>query len=364
MRWRTMAPRRDWTVGLALRTARLRRIYRFVRAEFRDSAPLGLRGRVRAWRAGFASKSYALYGLDENDPAQYLPDFVDSDYRHTDPLADAINNKLIFPRVMRALGVPHARVFGYLHRGWFHPTGPAETRTAVSAALPALLERHGRLVLKPARGAAGLGVNFVNVRDGRGWINGSPASLEEITALAATLERYLALEFVEQAAYAARLFPGTTNTLRVLTLWDVDRGRPFAAAATHRIGTPATIPVDNFHAGRGGICARIDMDTGTLGPALTLTPGGTRARFERHPDTGAQIAGVRVPGWPSTMARIVEVAERLPEAPLIGWDIVPTEGGPVWLEANVPPGTAVWQVHQPLLADPRVRRFYEALGWI
>jgi hypothetical protein len=57
--------------------------------------------------------------------AQYLPDFVDSDYRHTDPLADAVNNKLMFSRVMRALDVPHPRVFGYLHRGWFHPIDPA-----------------------------------------------------------------------------------------------------------------------------------------------------------------------------------------------------------------------------------------------
>ena len=44
--------------------------------------------------------------------------------------------------------------------------------------------------------------------------------------------------------------------------------------------------------------------------------------------------------------------------------MVITDSGYVCLEGNAPPGTAVWQCHQPLLSDPRARRFYETHGVI
>jgi hypothetical protein len=363
-RWSFARPRRDWTVTVALRTARVRRVYRFLRAELRDGVPIGLRRRARALRSGFTSASWMLYGLDTAEVRDYLPDFVDSDCHHEHPLADTLNNKLVFSRVMRALGMPSPRVLAYIRRGALHHPETGEPRTDIAGGLAALLAQHGRLVLKPARGGAGRGVNIVSGGDGRHALNGAPVSFERITAIVADLDRYLVLELVEQAAYAAQMFPHTTNTLRILTLWDVEQDRPFVAAAAHRIGTRATIPIDNFHAGRGGICAPIDVDTGTLGAAMTLDASGLRTRLEQHPDTGAQITGIRVPGWPATVARVLDLAGRLPEALLVGWDIVPTEQGPVFLEANIPPGTAVWQVHRPLLADARVRRFYEHMGWI
>jgi hypothetical protein len=61
---------------------------------------------------------------------------------------------------------------------------------------------------------------------------------------------------------------------------------------------------------------------------------------------------------------VLAAAARLPEAPAIGWDLVVTEAGCCFLECNTPPSVGVWQVHAPLLADPRVRRFYEEYGII
>jgi hypothetical protein len=354
----------DWTTLLADRTARVRRIYGFVRAEIRDFVPLSLRGRLRAWRSGFTSKSYVLYGLDRNDPGQYLPDFVDGEYLRTNPEASGLNDKLHFSRVLAGLGIRHARVFGYLDRGRFHPSDNGVGTQSIAVALPHLLAREKRLVLKPSLGHSGRGINFLSVRDGEYTLNEAPETFDRLVSIASALERYLVLEHVQQAPYAARLFPGTTNTLRVLTVRDPVEHQPFVAAASQRIGTSATTPIDNFHAGRGGICADIDLETGILGAALTLTPSGARNSLDRHPETGAQIAGVQVPDWPATRDLVVHVAAQFPEAPVVGWDIVPTADGPAWLEANVPPGTAVWQVHRPLLRDGRVRRFYENLGWI
>jgi len=363
-RWRTARSRPEWTAELARPTVRLRRISGFLRNELRDRIPLDPRRRLRAWRLGFTSKSYVLYGLDERDPAEYLPDLVDTEFHFDNPLAGGLNNKLLFSRALQALGVPHARVFGYLHHGVFHSSESGGARTDLGEMLRDLIARRRHLVLKPARGSGGSGINFVSIEDGQCFLNGAPEPLDRLVAAASKLEHYLVTDFVRQAEYAARLFPRTANTLRILTLWDVEKNAPFIAAASQRIGTAATGPVDNFHAGRGGICSQIDLETGVLGPALTLTPSARRTSLDRHPDTGTQITGTRVPDWPSTVERVLSVAEQFPEATVTGWDIVPTDAGPVWLEANVPPGTAVWQVHQPLLRDRRARRFYQSIGWI
>jgi hypothetical protein len=112
------------------------------------------------------------------------------------------------------------------------------------------------------------------------------------------------------------------------------------------------------------LSARIDLDTGALGPGATLTDTGRLRWHDRHPESGAPIAGARVEGWAATATTILSAAARLPEAPAIGWDLVVTPEGCSFLEGNSVPGLGVWQVHGPLLADPRVRRFYEAHGVI
>ena len=109
-------------------------------------------------------------------------------------------------------------------------------------------------------------------------------------ALLAPLRRYLITEFVVQAPYAASIYPHTTNMVRILTLWDLAVGRPFLAAAVHRFGTARSAPVDNWHGGWGGLSARIDLDSGVLGPG------------RRSPTRAAASAGtndIPSPGRPS-----------------------------------------------------------------
>lgn len=93
-----------------------------------------------------------------------------------------------------------------------------------------------------------------------------------------------------------------------------------------------------------------------------VSDAGRLCWHERHPESGAAIAGVRVERWAETSATVLAAAARLPEAPAIGWDLVVTDDGCCFLEGNSPPGPFVWQVHGPLLVDPRVRRFYETHG--
>src|SRR5262249_57066559 len=127
----------------------------------------------------------------------------------------------------------------------------------------------------------------------------------------------------------------------------------------HRIGIARSFAVDKWHRGRGGLSVKIDLVSGELGPAATIVSNQLRW-FDQHPESGARITGIRVPNWDDTRREILRAAASLPYTPAVGWDLVMTDGGGCFLEGNSPPFPSVWQVHDPLLSDKRVRQFYQA----
>jgi len=46
--------------------------------------------------------------------------------------------------------------------------------------------------------------------------------------------------------------------------------------------------------------------------------------------------------------------------PYIGWDLLVTEDGFQVIEANNGPDLMLFQMHGPLLIDPRIRRFFQS----
>jgi len=138
---------------------------------------------------------------------------------------------------------------------------------------------------------------------------------------------------------------------------DGDR-EPFIAFAIHKFGTKESAPVDNW--AKGGLSAYVDLESGELGPGAGYPKytGGKLSWFDRHPETGAPIAGVQVPQWLALKGQLLEMLRELKFLIYIGWDIVITPRGPCIIEGNTAPAVAFLQVHKPLLKDPRVKRFY------
>ena len=166
---------------------------------------------------------------------------------------------------------------------------------------------------------------------------------------------------VPQAESQAALNPDATNTLRLLTMPDITRGKePFIAVAVQRIGTSLSNHVANWT--QGGLSAKIDIETGRLSQAGQLPDGHHPVWHSVHPDTGAQIEGVEVPFWEETKKLVLEGANRLNFMEYIGWDLIVSPTGPVILEANINSGMNVLQVHGPLMADQRVRSYFEKRG--
>lgn len=176
------------------------------------------------------------------------------------------------------------------------------------------------------------------------------------------LDRQVVTGFVTQGRYGAALFPDTTNTMRIVTLVDPDTHEPFIARAVQRIGNARSFPVDSFSLGQGGLCALVDIASGRLGPGAMIEKNRQVSWHEHHPETGAAISGVKIPNWPDIHRGVLQCARRFAFVPCIAWDIAITEPGFTAIEGNSATGVRVLQVHGPLLADPRVRRFYAHHG--
>ncbi len=340
------------------------RVYRFRDLVNRErkalrTLPMPLHRRVNLWRQGLTTESGLLYDLSHGREL-YVSDWA---YMMRTPFINGVKNptlddKVIFFHTMRSLGAPTATVHGRVTAhgmAWFDGP-PAGRRDALGGVL-ALLERDGELVLKPAEGGRGDRIAFLALEGGRLVVNGQDADEAAIGAL--LTDGMLVCERLHQGSWAAGIFPGATNTMRLMTMWDVDAGEPFVAKAIHRFGTRLSAPVDNV--AKGGLTVHVDLATGTLGDARSIPSIWGDRHFTHHPDSGVALAGARVPDWEEVVAGVLEINRRLAHIPYIGWDVLLGDGRWWIIEGNHYSDTQI-QTFGPLLADPRVRRFYEAYG--
>jgi len=355
--------RQSGDLELSLRC--LVRFYRTVLAELKPKSAVPWNTRMNAWRLGFKSKSWDLYKLDENDPGLYLPDLSSllKSYKINGFSNPIIGNKLVLSRLLATHQVPHPNVISTIQQGKLTaddvPFDPDMTSTLMRT-----LDRYPRQVFRPTWSGGGQGVFFLNRVDESLRLNGKEISTGEACELLSRLDRYMATEFQDQAPYAKSIYPGSTNTIRILTLWDVERWEPFIAAVSHRFGSSRSAPIDNFHQGRGGVCAAVNLDTSNLGPAWRLTDDVQLVSEEIHYESGMPIEGVVVPGFKNCIDGVLKAASHFPYCPMIGWDVLLTKQGFCIVEANSTPGLTVLQVHTPLLKDPRSRKFFQHWGLI
>lgn len=336
------------------------RLLREIRAEATWISGIPWRRRWRAWRGGFRSIYAAAYGLDETRGSLFVPDFPYAyrSYRMNGEWNPIVGNKLVVSQVLTAHRIPHPSVLGIISRGRL-VNHEAVSSDSGMGSLEHWTAKERVAVFRPHWSGGGQGVFFVRRVNTEWDVNGHPATRIELKTLLEGLDRYVVTAFVDQAEYSRHVFPLTTNTIRVLTL--IDEDGPFVASVAHRFGTSRSLPIDNFRQGRG-LCADVNVETGTLGRALSLSPRFERVWHSSHPETGSPIEGVRIPRLAEALEGSLAAARCFPEAVCVGWDVVITDDGFSILEANAPPGIVVSQLHAPLMTRPRVARFFARHG--
>ncbi|MGO1549961.1 MAG: sugar-transfer associated ATP-grasp domain-containing protein [Nesterenkonia sp.] len=338
---------------------------RFLRKEFRWATDWSNR-KPEWWRRGFLSRSVTLYQLPDNDPSLYINDvqrYFRTKNMVSPHLQEVLNNKFSFFLLVNSLGLDSDVVdlLGVHSRGYVQPF-PKKGRIELETFLEQTLEERGHIFVKPLHGAEANGVRSLKVNDEGYRMDGSAVQLSEIADWVREFPRPLLFEAaLTQHGDQAALNPHSTNTIRLLTMPDVEGDfSPFIARASQRIGSLRSGHIDNWT--KGGLSANVDLEDGTLSAAAQLPEGNQLHWFSEHPDSGARIQGHQVPFWEETKELVLEAAGRLAFMEYVGWDIVITATGPVILEANINSGMNVLQVHGPLLADPRAAAYYRSRG--
>jgi len=207
--------------------------------------------------------------------------------------------------------------------------------------LPTRLAAHEEFVVKPARGSQGDGILVITGRGRGGYrtIDGHIVSDEELAfhlsnilsgiySLGGTADKAL----IEYRVKFAPVFDAVTYRgvpdLRII----VFLGVPVMAMV--RLPTRQSGGRANLH--KGAIGAGIDMSRG-----VTLTAVLGNNIVEAHPDTGAAVPGIQIPGW----ERLLEIAARSYELTGLGYQgidiVLDRDLGPLVLELNARPGLAI-----------------------
>src|SRR5205085_1403363 len=122
---------------------------------------------------------------------------------------------------------------------------------------------------------------------------------------------------------------GALATVRIVTCRN-EAGDFEATNAVLRMAQGRNHVVDNFHA--GGLAAAVELESGTLGHATDLGVRPTAGWRATHPDSGAAIAGRRLPYWPETLALVMRAHAAFADRILIGWDVAILADGPELVE--------------------------------
>jgi hypothetical protein len=267
-------------------------------------------------------------------------------------------DKLRFHQHCRAMGLPVPEIYAL-----YDPTGPSSERFPQlrnHEALARFLSKLSAdsLVLKPVTGVHGDGVMRLS-RRADAWRNH-----EDVVVTARDIARQM-----ERSSYARwmlqELVTGhpdlcalsatqALQTIRVVTLVN-ESGATEILAARLRLACTAA-PSDNFNYGTmGNVITILDVADGTIRSAV----GASRSRREicavtRHPRTGKELIGYRVPGWHGVQKLAHEAAKAFMPLRTIGWDIAVTPREPRLIEGNV-----TWDT---LSGEPRMGEIYRLLS--
>ena len=222
----------------------------------------------------------------------------------------------------------NTRFGAFLHRDWVPVTG--ENKEQVMD----FLARHQTFMAKPSQGSCGWGIEKLNRADSD--------STDGLYAYLAEKAPLLELaEVIEQHPDVAAIYPGSINTVRMVTIRGKS-GRVYLVTAMFRIGNGKF--VDNFNS--GGMVAPMDPESGTV---IDRALDKQKNLYDNHPATGTPIKGFRFPDWDKARALVEQAAQVVPQMGYVGWDVCFTPNGPCLVEGNQVPGHDIYQlpVHTP-----------------
>jgi len=305
----------------------------FVKNKFKVSFLTKLRAN---FFGGYLGDQYVLYDFKHNDKKQYLSEFDWYRSRYiNEPFDFAFNNKVICAEILKQF-IRVAENYFIKNKG---NVLDFEKGLRTHEDIYNCLVQKGNLVIKPFAMGKGNGVHLFSHDAQTIRIDGIECSKDQFIAFLKKHDGYIICEFMKQHGYSDQIYDKTVNTIRFITMRDIQTHEFKVFFAVQRIGTAKTIPVDN--GSKGGLVANIDLETGRLSEARCLHDLRT---FKVHPDSGKPIEGVKIPNWESIKHQMLEVTKKIPYMDFIAWDLLVTEEGICVIEANTSSGVNIIQL--------------------
>lgn len=204
--------------------------------------------------------------------------------------------------------------------------------------------RHPKIIAKPADGVGGVGVEKYDASDYK--------DIGKLYNEIKEKKQNLVEAFIVQHKDMNVLYPNSVNTMRMFTF--CKDGKGYFLQAILKIGNGGV--VDNFSS--GGMYTFTDDNGVVTVPAIDKND----ILHTKHPITGTEIVGFKVPMFSEAVALVRRAAEVIPEIGYVGWDVGISENGPVIIEGNSYPG--VFQKRASLSEDktgiiPKYRKYMD-----
>jgi len=227
-----------------------------------------------------------------------------------------IEDKLSLYKKLTECGLPTVRVILYTDRKGhiYLPTGEDVDRNQSYAILQSVSRD---IFAKPRRGTSGRGCKTLKMQEVfKHDFEFAPNMIYQ--------------PYLDQHSALSRLNSTSINTVRIDSTIVGDAVTQ--SAAVLRIGSRGSV-VDNV-TGAGGLCVKIDLETGRLAKhGFTALKHGGKI-VEQAPDSNISLESVVVPHWEEVRDLVCRAGEACKPLVTLGWDVALTSDGPVLIEAN------------------------------
>lgn len=330
-----------------------------------------------ALERGFYPGRIELYGLNEDNYQDYVPDYQ---YFMLHPMNNHFLkwlDKTTLKYVLNSNGCESTMPEYYVYvendlcdgRFTYLMDCPEEIVKDEDFLLN-LLKQKGTLAMKPNSGTSGgLGFIKLELRDGVMFENNRPIDMARFVEIRDSMRNYIITEYAHQHADLARIWPNSECTLRVIMCKDPVEGRytptTWSCAVSYaRFGTSVNGGASNLSS--GGVGVGFDFETGMYKDFCIrykrYTPDG-KWMLDKHPDTMVEWKNAGLPNWELVRGKIKDLCQHVSSLDYLGLDIIITEGGMKLCEINSHPAMDYEQVMcGPVLAQEKIKNFFEHKG--
>lgn len=297
-------------------------------------------------RYGSPNEFYFMYGFDikskseQNKYLHYYPFMKKRDELNLSSSHNStciLRNKLYFGIFADAFSINTANNIAYSINGMLYLL---KEKKYIS--VKEFINRgETKVFCKLIDGECGNGVFILTINQNRVLKNNIETTLDDITNIF-TSNRYLIQEFIKQNSKMAMLHERSINSIRLITVRELNTNNIIVLPSILRIGTGDNV-VDNTS--QGGIAVGFDLNTGQLHKYGFYKPE-YGLKVSQHPDSKVIFEDFYIPYIKEAIEQAKRFHSLLNDIHSIGWDIAIGENGPVFIEGN-----DNWEINGPQIGN-------------